>query len=93
MCLHAVAETRPRDSMPKPASMLLCSLVHWADQCVCGRVIPGTVLTGPLPVQAVDAVPKELLGSSVHVLHTHPISLMRWSLNTVVYYILNFLHV
>lgn len=45
---------------------------------------PGAVLTGSLPVQATNAVPKGLLGSSLDVLHTHPISLMRQLLNTVV---------
>lgn len=75
--MHAAAEMQEWDSTTKPVSMLLGSLVHWADPCVCSWVIPGAVLVDSLLVQAVDAVPKGLLGSSVDVLHRCPISLMR----------------
>lgn len=70
-------------------SLLACCWQHstlsWS-MCLweCILVTPGAVLTGSLPVQATNAVPKGLLGSSLDVLHTHPISLMRQSLNTVV---------
>jgi len=74
--------------MPTSVSMLLGTLEHQVHPRVLANAVwqhlEQGLLTGSLPVKATNAVPEGLLGSPLDVLHTHPISLMRKSVNTVV---------